>query len=928
MRLVVRPSWRAIYMQKKLLFFSFGIFGLVALIYQVVFAKNLVLLFGLTAPATATVLAVYFSGLALGSLFFGKAIDRLSFAITQKIYVWLFFGIGIYGFLFPFLFKLLNILILAVNNILPLSFSGFNFFAFLFSFLFLVFPAILIGAGFPTINKILVRTEGEIGKKVSFVYFVETFGSVLGALLAGFWLIPIFGNNATIFFAAGLNLAVGGLLFFFFNKMRNNAEQTPVPEQSSVRGTARNDTEKILRDSAFSPRESATIKNPIFFIALFLTGFLALALEVLYTKTLILFIGSSTYAFSLILVTFLLGIALGSWALSSFVNRIERGYAYFGLFLVLIGFWLFLTLQFFEKVPFWYLNFLGSRESFEFGSILLSQSLVTFLVIFPATFLIGMVFPLGIHLARPHIVNLGGGIGKLYFANTLGGVLGSLAAGFLFLPTVGYTRALVLILIVYFALGGFFIARERGMGWTIKGAFIFFFVFFAVFAALSSPWGKKNLTLGSFVYAPTYLNYGIDVVKETIERDKILFYKEGLSNIAVMKRGPNTILKVNGKVDASNGVDDLESEILAGVLPMIFHPDPKEVLVIGLGSGITLGSVNQFDTAEHIDMIEIDPATIEAAGYFKPFNHDALSDPRGKTILADGRNYMLLNDKKYDVISSHPSNVWVAGNVNLFTKEYYELAKSRLKEGGLMFQWVHVYSMDPENVRAVYKTFQEVFPQVYLFNSSNSGDMFMVGALTKDAATLDFAALSEKMANEKIAGELARVYIMTPHELLAYLVSEGDRFREFAKDARVNTDDKNFLEFQAPKAIYQSTVADALREVDFLRSELNLFIFGLGEGEDEDMARLKNHFEFRRRILPAQAALSEGSLFEAVEGYAAVRDATGVILPSFEMRIMHGCDVAALVVQNNAGGAEAAKRVYEQCEKVFGPIDVPDYLNQ
>ncbi|MFH1941667.1 MAG: fused MFS/spermidine synthase, partial [bacterium] len=380
------------------------------------------------------------------------------------------------------------------------------------------------------------------------------------------------------------------------------------------------------------------------------------------------------------------------------------------------------------------------------------------------------------------------------------------------------------------------------------------------------------------------------------------------------------ILKVNGKVDASNSLDDLETMVLTGALPMILHPNPEDVLVIGLGSGITLGAVTQFDSAKNIDMVEIDPAIVEAAEYFKSYNHDALNDPRVKTVLADGRNHLLLTDKKYDVISSQPSNIWISGNAALFTREYYELAKSRLKENGLMFQWIQAYSLAPDEVRAVYKTFQEVFPQVYLFNSSNSGDMFVVGVLEKDATILNFDALSEKMSDPKIVAEFQRIYIMSPYELLAYLVTEGDRFMEFVSSARINTDNKNFLEFSAPKFIYKATVTEALREVDFLRSELNLYIFGLEEKEEE-LEHLKQYFEFRRQLLPAQAALSEGRLFEAVEAYAMARDATGVILPSVEKRIMQGCSVAALVAQNDAG-SDAAKRVWEQCEKVFGTIEV------
>jgi len=315
------------------LLFSFGIFGFVALVFQVIFFKNLVLLFGLTAPAAATVLAVYFSGLALGGLMFGKISDRFSFNRLLQAYGGLFILLGIYGLIFPLLFKFLNFFILSVNSVIPLNFAGFNVFAFLFSFLFLIFPSILIGGGFPIINKILVRDQYVIGKKVSLVYFVETLGNVIGALLAGFWLAPSFGNNLTIFIASITSLIVGGVLIFiirsYYSKSSNNEKSREEVKQSSK-----------------------TIRNPIFIYALFVTGFLALALEVLYTKTLILFIGSSTYSFSLILITFLLGIALGSWVLSFFVDRIKRGYAYFGLFIGLIGFWLFLTLQLFAEKSF------------------------------------------------------------------------------------------------------------------------------------------------------------------------------------------------------------------------------------------------------------------------------------------------------------------------------------------------------------------------------------------------------------------------------------------------------------------------------------------------------------------------------------------------------------------------------------------------
>jgi len=244
-----------------------------------------------------------------------------------------------------------------------------------------------------------------------------------------------------------------------------------------------------------------------------------------------------------------------------------------------------------------------------------------------------------------------------------------------------------------------------------------------------------------------------------------------------------------------------------------------------------------------------------------------------------------------------------------------------------MLQWIQSYSLTSEEVRAVYKTFQEAFPQVYLFNSSNASDMLMIGVLKKENAILDFNSLSQKMSDPKIAAELQRVNILSPYELLAYLVTEGDRFREFVSEARVNTDNKNHLEFSAPKSIYKSTVAEALLDIDTLRAELNLSAFGLEEGEELEL--LKKYFEFRKKLLPAQAALSESMLFDAVENYSQARDEAGLNLPSIEARIIQGCNIASIAAQQKEG-AEAAQKVWERCEKVFGitGVNLGDFINR
>lgn len=850
----------------SILIFSFGIFGSTALIYQVVFAKNLVLLFGLTAPAIATILAVYFSGLALGSLIFGKLADYLKQNSRRYLlYVALFAGVGIYGFFVPDFFQILGKIIQWINQIYPLDFSRFNFFAFLLSFLFLIVPAILIGGGFPVVSKIFVRESETLGKKVSLLYFVNTFGSVFGALSTGFWLIPAIGGKMTIFSASGLNLLTAVFLALLMKIYRGQISlfSSTKESQHESKDNFNSPPKNLWRSDLHN-----IFERELFFYVLFLTGFLALALEVFYTKTLILFLGSSTFAFSLILIVFLLGITFGSLILAPLLDRLKRGPFFFGIFCGLLGFWCLLTLFLFEKLPFLYLKILEGfwqdPQFFDkpnFDSIIYSQSSILFFIIFPATFLMGMIFPLGIKLANPDLGKIGEGIGKLYFANTLGGVFGSLAAGFYLLPKFGFQKSLIFILTSYILLGVFFIGKEREIQKFIKVSILSFFFILVIFSIFSSPWSREILAIGSFPYAPGYLGLTEEKIKEILKKEEILFYKEGFSQVMVIKKGQLLSLKINGKIDASNGAD-METEILTGALPLILHPNPKSVLVIGLGSGITLGAATQFDSLENIEAVEIDPAVVTAAQYFKKDNHDALTDPRVKMILADARNYLYLTDKKYDVISSGPSNPWVSGNAYLFTKEYYQLAKAHLKEKGIMAQWIQYYSFWSKDLKTVFRTFQEVFPKTYLFGSILTPDLLLIGGNTEDSL-LSFYEIEKKFENEKIRTEFTRIYINNSYELLSRFIGAPEAISRITEGIKTHTDDKPFLEFSAPQAIYQKTMVPNLEILANLYTKRGYPRFFIGAEEKEVL----RHSDFFQNWLQAQIAFYSQDYEKAIYFY-------------------------------------------------------------
>ena len=848
-----------------LLILSFGILGFNALVFQVVFAKKLILLFGMTAPAIGTVLAVYFSGMALGSIILGRAADRISPSANNKLYTSFFVFTAIYGFSFPLIYKLLNWLILYVNSFQQLDFSGFNPFAFIFSMIFLILPSFFLGGGLSVLGKILISNKDAVGKKVSFLYFVDTFGSALGAGLTGYWFIPAFGFNLTLFIVSCLSMLTAVSLLIAFKKSGLYAGESSVVPARSIEP------------------QGKQLKNKALLYALFFTGFLALALEVFFTKALILFIGSSTYAFSLILIVFLLGIMLGSATVSVFIDRIKLNYAYLGMILGLLGFWVFITMHTFEDVPFWYLRVLRVFRTYNFVTMTIAQIVPTCFLIFPSAFFMGIILPLSINLAKPDFSRLAEGIGKLYFANTFGGVIGSLAAGFIFMQYFGYQKTLVIIALSYFILGIIFILKERSIDLMVKIFLITFPVSFATACLLAPSWSQSILSFGVFQKTPYYMSLTDEEIRAKKQKNNIVFYKEGMSNVVVTTNGKDFAMRVNGKADASTFSQDLQTEIMCGALPMMLHPNPEDVLVIGLGSGISLGTVTQFDEPKRIDAIELDPAILEASHYFKDHNHDAVHDPRVKMILADARNFLYLTDKKYDVISSEPSNIWVSGNVNLFTKEFYELTKSRLNDDGIMLQWIHTYSLESSDIKAILKTFQQTFPQTYVFDSLSMGDILIIGSKKKESI-LDYNVVSQKFNNKKVRDELWRVYVSDPYELLACLLLDSEHVSEYSKDGEIHADDRPFMEFTASKSITKVKNDKSLKEISSLHNTMDPTKLISGGNKEE----LDRYFTFSKKLMELRLSYRQLGLINSIDTYNDA--AQGVISnSSVEATLRKGC---------------------------------------
>ena len=759
---------------KNLLLLLFFASGVSALVYEVVWVRWLTLLTGTTQRAVSVVLAIFFSGLALGAFFAGKLSKRIKKPV-------LFYGlievlVGVWALVSPLFIVFLKSLAASQTNLL----LGVSFF--------LLPPTIVLGATFP----ILVKALGK--KNVPFLYGVNTLGAVAGVLLAGFFFPPILGLSLTVRLAGGLSLAVGLLAVYLGRKFVISAFREKTPVQA------------VHRSLGIDHRS-------LIFFVLFLGGFAALALEVLWTKLLVLVMGGSVYTFSTVLVVYLVGIALGSL----FVGKlsIKRPAWVFFLSQAVVGIGVIVALFFIDRLPFLLLDVLEKASS-NFWLLTTIEAGIAGTIIFVPTFFMGVSFPLAISLLR------GTGerdAGYAYGVNTFGGVLGSIAAGFFLIPFLGLQRSVLMMGLVYLALAVVVLLKFIG----IRRGFLLALFVVALLGVLAPSWSKEVLTSGVYSHASFWI--------DNKQGSEIVFYKEGLYGTVTVRKFPDGVqlLQINGKNEASSDFDS-DASVFLGHLPFVVHPNAKRALLIGLGGGFTLDSMTDYDV-ESIDLVEIEPAVVEATRIMGEVNGESIEDKRVNIIVDDGRRYLVSTIDKYDIIVSQPSNPWLTGVSNLFTREYYELARDRLSEGGIMASWVQLYSMPQEDLKIALRTFYEVFPNVQAWTNLAGDDLILIGS-------------SGEIAQATFKPALKKLEIDSREELLGYLLLREEEFKSLVSETKsIHSDNLPVLEFSGPKTLYQNTSEENLRLLEQARS-----------------ARADKWGGFRNLLLGAQIAQFEGNL--------------------------------------------------------------------
>jgi predicted membrane-bound spermidine synthase/Tfp pilus assembly protein PilF len=623
-----------------------------------------------------------------------------------------------------------------------------------------------MGATLPIMAKYFVTEETHTGKQVGYLYSINTFGAAAGCLLSGYFLIEYLGVLQTAWLAASINIFVGILCIL---RHKKSEPSTPI--------------DWVLPKPA--PLSIQVDKENIIWItASFLCGFTALAYEVAWTRILVFGIGSTVYSFSLMLANFLFGITVGGLLIVPFFKRNFDFRMLLTLFQFGIGFYLIFSIY----QSSWILSSFTRGFNWlepSFSEFFIDMRNASALMSVP-TILFGMSFPVLTHLVTRGSENIGSSLGLIYSVNTLGGILGSLVAGYLLLPNLGSQQTLVFLAMLNFLIGILLFATSTYFtGLIRKGVALSAFCFLVLI----------------FLAMPEDLLKGVFMRNSLGKKDpkKLVYLDEGLTTTVAVFNDDDDNFGIKRKSLILNGVnmsashsDSRKYMTLLSYIPLLLNENPKDVLVICFGTGLTSGAAGVYPGIDSVDAVDISPGVFSAGHLFSDMNYDAVTNPKIHKIIQDGRNHLLTTSKTYDVITAEPPPPTQAGAVNLYTKEYYELTKKALNPGGIVSQWIPLHSQTKTHIYQHFQTFLDSFPYVMSWYPVTQ-ELILIGS--NDPINLDFRKIEKRLKHPLANKVMRKIRFENPFTLLGSIWFLKDELENMASKHRLITDNNPSLEF-------------------------------------------------------------------------------------------------------------------------------------
>lgn len=770
-------------------FALFFISGIAGLIYESIWSHYLKLFLGHAAYSQTIVLVIYMGGMALGSWLAAAKVKKsknllVSYAIVEIL-------LGLFALLFHDFF--LKYLQTSYDHIIPALNSPFLIICYKWvtASLIILPQSILLGATFPLMAAGFIRKfSGSSGYKISFLYFTNTLGASVGVLLSGFYLVNKIGLKGAIITGGILDILVGITVFILCRRDNFPSNNTQVIEKADNNLFASNYLPLLLVSGA--------------------TAVASFMYEIGWIRMLSLVLGSSTHSFELMLSAFIFGMALGSFFIRNRIDKIKNIPAAIVLVQVIMGITALLTIFTYNHM-FSFMKFImAALSENEQGYLLfnLFSHSICLLIMLPSTICAGMVLPLIVHL----FYREGCGeesIGKVYAVNTFGSIVGTVIATWILMPFVGLRLLIITGGIIDIGIGLYilYIFKEmqcnsmRSFLAPVSGCFVVITVMFGSIDPLLTASGVfRNGTINRY--------------------KKVIFNKDGkTASVSLFRSGESLVLTTNGKPDASVNVKggisgDEYTMALTGVLPLACKEGGSSAAVIGLGSGMTSHYLLYDSTLKSVDVVEIEPAIVQAAKLIGEKVSNSFTDKRCNIYIDDAKTFFSAHNRKYDIIVSEPSNPWVSGVSGLFSKEFFGLIKNHLNEGGILVQWFHKYESDVSIIVSIFKALREHFPYYVMYSAGSDlitvattknsdclnikRDIFQIYPLAKRLNAMEMYSIDDLKAtafvSQKLFNPLIDAFPWPPNsDYYPFVDLNAVKYRFIDKDIRLLDTLRNFI---------------------------------------------------------------------------------------------------------------------------------------
>lgn len=792
--------------------------GATALVYEVLWSKHLGLLLGSTAQAQTIVLATFMGGLALGNRLFGRRADAA--ASPLAFYGRLEIAIGLYAFCFHWFYLAADQIFVRAGAPLLQQPTALLALKAALSVGLLLGPTVLMGGTLPLIAAWLNRRGGDAGRLSARFYSVNSLGAVAGAWIAGFVLVQALGMTSALQLTAMFNVAVGFGAIALAKKeaaapgeasASDSGKREEAPTDTQLNGRNGEMEQSLLTSTAAVEKSVPVTDYAVPVVAL--TGAISMGLEVLSARSLVLIFGASLQAFAIVLMAFILGIGLGGAVMASPRTRhwpreltttalLLGAAAWVGLLVAGIEHWV-------EAYRWVKTGLARTPTGHSLHQII--AALVSLVVLGVPAGMLGAVLPLWLRELPRSGPELGRGVGRLLTWNTLGAVAGTLLTGFVLMPQLGLRGA-------FLGLATGLCGAAWLLGWRFRRPAVEIWAgTLAALLLLAGAFGQGTwrhlMSSGVFRLRETELNR--DFLGHRQRHVEIHFHEDAADASVTVEQGDGIAasdqftLRVNGKPDASSR-GDMGTQYLLAHLPLLARPQSEDVFVLGFGSGVTAGALLGHPLKQ-IVVAENCAPVLRAGKFFEPWNRGVLTNRLARIVSEDARTLLKLDPQRYDVIISEPSNPWMAGVGGVFSREFYELCASRLKDGGVMAQWFHVYEMHDGIVALVFHTFASVFPHLELWDPG-AGDLILIGSQKPWPTGPETWRKVYERAQPR--ADLEAIGLRTPEMVWARQFSSQRTTRLFIENGPMQSDEFPVLEYEAPKAFYIGAHATEFRHFD------------------------------------------------------------------------------------------------------------------